>query len=45
MGGMIFSRVHRMPYSTDNHKMVMEIQEKISKGEQIGIKLDGNENG
>tara|TARA_R110001583_G_scaffold43355_10_gene137975 strand:+ start:3265 stop:3774 length:510 start_codon:yes stop_codon:yes gene_type:complete len=39
------SRVHRMPYNADNHQMVLEIQEKISRGEKVGIKLEDTESG
>ena len=31
------SRVYRLPYSEENHKMVMEIQGKIERGEKVGI--------
>ena len=34
-----------MPYNADNHQMVLEIQEKISRGEKVGIKLEDTESG
>jgi len=36
------SRVYRIPYSDENHEMVMKIQGKIELGEKVGII---NENG
>jgi len=36
------SRVYRLPYDNKNHKMVMEIQGKIERGEKVGVI---NENG
>ena len=39
------SRVHRLPYTKDNHKMVLEIQGKIEMGEKVGvINKDDNPN-
>ncbi len=34
------SRVYRMPYTRDNHEMVLEIKKKLRIGERVGIKLD-----
>lgn len=31
------SRVYRMPYSDENHEMVLELQSKIERGEKAGI--------
>tara|TARA_R110000824_G_scaffold357562_2_gene545076 strand:- start:1138 stop:1524 length:387 start_codon:yes stop_codon:yes gene_type:complete len=39
------SRVYRLPYSGENHKMVMNIQGKIERGEKVGIiNEDGDQN-
>ena len=37
------SRVYRLPYDDKNHKMVMEIQGKIEKGEKVGIINEKND--
>jgi hypothetical protein len=34
------SRVYRLPYTRDNHEMVLEIEKKILAGEKVGIKFD-----
>ena len=39
------SRVYRIPYSDENHKMALEIQKKIERGEKTGIiNDDGSSN-
>ena len=39
------SRVYRIPYTDENHEMVLEIQKKIERGEKAGIiNDDGSSN-
>ena len=38
------TRVYRMPYSEENHEMVLKIQEKILEGKIVGVVLSDQEN-
>jgi hypothetical protein len=37
------SRVYRMPYTRDNHEMILKIKKKLLVGERVGIKFDKSE--
>tara|TARA_B100000674_G_C37832592_1_gene911272 strand:- start:217 stop:720 length:504 start_codon:yes stop_codon:yes gene_type:complete len=37
------TRVYRMPYSEENHEMILKIQEKILEGKVVGIILSDQE--
>jgi hypothetical protein len=34
------SRVYRIPYSEENHQLVIEMQRKVREGKKVGITLD-----
>ncbi len=37
------SRVYRLPYNKENHKMILELQKKIERGEKAGIINESND--
>jgi hypothetical protein len=39
------SRVYRIPYTEENHEMVLKIQKKLLRGEKVGIIQDANKTG
>jgi len=39
------TRVHRLPYTEENHEMVLKIQQRIDNGRQVGVTLSDNDNG
>lgn len=39
------SRVYRIPYTEENHEMVLKIQKKILRGERVGVIQGSNHTG
>ena len=36
------SRVYRVPYSEENHQVVIEMQRKVREGKKVGVMIDPN---